>query len=111
MYTNKIKSFLKSVGISDVDFTKDVIVCDDGDGIQYIDKWNLGIPKPSNAVLDSFGVEAQAQLDNAVLFRQIVGIEATVTNRRIREANITVEGKAWLETVDATIADLRAQLV
>jgi hypothetical protein len=42
---------------------------------------------------------------------QIVLLEATITPRRLREATLTVDGKTWLEVVDAQIAALRVQLV
>lgn len=41
---------------------------------------------------------------------QIVALEAQQTPRRIREAALTDEGRAWLEALDAQIAALRAQL-
>lgn len=42
---------------------------------------------------------------------QIIAIEATITPRRLRDAVLTVEGKAWLETTDAQISALRATIV
>ena len=42
---------------------------------------------------------------------QIKALEATVTQRRLRESVTTVDGKAWLTNVDTQIAALRAQLV
>lgn len=42
--------------------------------------------------------------------QQILMLEATVTPRRMREAVLTDAGKAWLENVDASIADLRKRL-
>ena len=42
---------------------------------------------------------------------QIKALEATVSQRRIRESVTTTEGKAWLTAIDAQIAALRAQLV
>jgi hypothetical protein len=41
---------------------------------------------------------------------EIAAIEATITNRRLREAALTAEGKAWLAQQDAAIAALRAKL-
>ncbi len=41
---------------------------------------------------------------------QIAALEKTQSDRRMREAVLTTEGKAWLATVDAQIASLRAQL-
>jgi hypothetical protein len=48
---------------------------------------------------------------NASVLAQIVLLEATITPRRLREATLTVDGKTWLEVVDAQIAALRVQLV
>ena len=42
--------------------------------------------------------------------QNIARLEASITNRRMREANLTVEGKAWLEAKDAEIAIERAKL-
>jgi hypothetical protein len=44
------------------------------------------------------------------LLAQITALEATVTNRRLREAALTDAGKVWLADVDAQIAALRAHL-
>jgi hypothetical protein len=41
----------------------------------------------------------------------ISSLEASITQRRIREAALTDAGKAWLAGVDSQIATLRAQLV
>jgi hypothetical protein len=46
---------------------------------------------------------------NAGIDAQILALEATVTQRRMREAALTDEGKAWLADVDARITALRAQ--
>jgi len=43
----------------EVDFLKDVLLQDDGNGA-YIKEWNLNIPKPTIAQLDAF--EAQAKI-------------------------------------------------
>ena len=44
------------------------------------------------------------------IMAQIAALEATVTQRRIREAVTTTDGKTWLANVDNQIAALRAQL-
>lgn len=46
---------------------------------------------------------------NAGLDAQILALEATVTQRRLREAALTEAGRAWLADLDAQIAALRAQ--
>lgn len=48
---------------------------------------------------------------NAGLDAQIIALEATVTQRRLREAALTEEGRAWLADVDTQIAVLRSQRV
>lgn len=45
-----------------------------------------------------------------VILAEIAALEATVTNRRLREAALTEDGKAWLADVDARIAALRGTL-
>jgi hypothetical protein len=46
---------------------------------------------------------------NAAIDAQILALEATVTQRRLREANLSDYGKDWLADVDTQIAALRAQ--
>lgn len=41
---------------------------------------------------------------------QIADLELTVTRRRIREAALSDEGRAWLQSVDDQISSLREQL-
>ena len=48
---------------------------------------------------------------NAPILAQITALEATVTQRRLRESVTTTSGKTWLANVDTQIATLRAQLV
>ena len=52
--------------------------------------------------------EAISDHDQALI--DINALESTVTNRRLREAALTDEGKAWLQNVDDDIAVLRASL-
>ena len=47
---------------------------------------------------------------NAPILAQISALEATVTQRRLRESVTTTAGKTWLANVDTQIAALRAQL-
>lgn len=60
-----------------------------------------------NATPDPAAIEARRK---AGVLAQIADMEAQQTPRRIREAALTEEGKAWLEGLDAQIAVLRAQL-
>jgi len=50
-----------------------------------------------------------APAPNAAIDAQILALEATVTQRRLREAALTEAGKAWLADLDAQIAALRVQ--
>lgn len=45
---------------------------------------------------------------NADIDAQIMALEATVTQRRLREAVLTSEGAAWLADLEAQIAEFRA---
>lgn len=47
---------------------------------------------------------------NELILAQIAQLEASITNRRIREAALTVEGKDWLLAIDAQITALRGEL-
>jgi hypothetical protein len=58
---------------------------------------------------DGWSATPPAPEPNEALDAQILALEATVTQRRLREAAITEAGKAWLADLDAQIAALRAQ--
>jgi len=65
--STKIKEYCKANGVSDVDFLKDVMLQDDGQGA-YIKEWNLDIAQPTDAQLASYETaantaEANAQVD------------------------------------------------
>ena len=65
--SNKIKEYCKANGVSNVDFLKDVMLQDDGQGA-YIKEWNLDIAQPTDAQLASYETaantaEANAQVD------------------------------------------------
>lgn len=62
----------------------------------------------AQAALDKAAAEAAAP--RGLILAQIATLEATITNRRLREAALSDSGKAWLADVDAQIAALRAQL-
>jgi hypothetical protein len=57
--STKIKSYCEANGVSDVDFTKDVMLQDDSDGNgAYIKEWNLDIKKPTEAQLKALENDA-----------------------------------------------------
>ena len=52
--STKIKIWCANNGVSDVDFTKDVMLQDDSDGNgAYIKEWNLDIAQPTDAQLSA----------------------------------------------------------
>ena len=67
--STKIKEYCKANGVSDVDFTKDVMLQDDSDGKgAYIKEWNLDIKKPTDKQLSTYEtaantVESNSQVD------------------------------------------------
>ena len=69
--STKIKSYCEANGVSDVDFTSDVMLQDDSNGQgAYIKEWNLDIAQPTDEQLASFETaantaEANAQVDAA----------------------------------------------
>ena len=64
--STKIKSYCKANGVSNVDFTTDVLLQDDSDGKgAYIKEWNLDIAKPTDAQLASHEASANTAESNA----------------------------------------------
>ena len=52
--STKIKMYCDANGVSEVDFTKDVMLQDDSDGNGvYIKEWNLDIAQPTDAQLSA----------------------------------------------------------
>ena len=53
--STKIKLYCEANGVSNVDFTKDVMLQDDSDGKgAYIKEWNLDINKPTDNQLSTY---------------------------------------------------------
>ena len=61
--STKIKEYCKANGVSNVDFRKDVMLQDDGQGA-YIKEWNLDIAQPTQAQLDALETQAQTYENN-----------------------------------------------
>ena len=67
--STKIKLYCEANGVSEVDFTKDVMLQDDSDGKgAYIKEWNLDIKKPTDKQLSTYETagntaESNAQVD------------------------------------------------
>ena len=64
--STKIKLYCEANGVSNVDFTKDVMLQDDSDGKGvYIKEWNLDIKKPTDKQLSTYetaGNDAESNL-------------------------------------------------
>ena len=64
--STKIKLYCEANGVSNVDFTKDVMLQDDSDGKgAYIKEWNLDIAQPTSAQLDSYETDGNTAESNA----------------------------------------------
>ena len=64
--STKIKSYCEANGVSNVDFTKDVMLQDDSNGQgPYIKEWNLDIAQPSDEQLASYETAANTTESNA----------------------------------------------
>ena len=67
--STKIKLYCEANGVSNVDFTKDVMLQDDSDGKgAYIKEWNLDIKKPTDKQLSTYetagnDAESDSQVD------------------------------------------------
>ena len=64
--STKIKMYCDANGVSEVDFSKDVMLQDDSDGKgAYIKEWNLDIAQPTDAQLSAQESAADTEEANA----------------------------------------------
>ena len=64
--STKIKLYCEANGVSNVDFTTDVLLQDDSNGQgPYIKEWNLAIAQPSDEQLASYETAANTAESNA----------------------------------------------
>ena len=65
--STKIKSYCEANGVSNVDFTTDVLLQDDSNGAgPYIKEWNVsGVAKPTDEQLASYETAANTAESNA----------------------------------------------
>ena len=64
--SNKIIAYANANGVSEVDFTSDVLLQDDSNGQgPYIKEWNLDIAQPSDEQLASYETAANTAESNA----------------------------------------------
>ena len=52
--STKVKLYAVANGVASIDFTSDVILRDDGDGVVYIKEWNLDIAEPTDTQIASY---------------------------------------------------------
>ncbi len=62
--STKIKMYCDANGVSEVDFLKDVLLQDDGDGVVYIKEWNLEISEPTAEQLTSYETAGNTEESN-----------------------------------------------
>ena len=66
--STKIKMYCDANGVSNVDFTKDVMLQGDSDSNgAYIKEWNLDIAQPTSAQLDSYETAGNTAESNATV--------------------------------------------
>jgi len=66
--STKIKIYAESKGVSDIDFTKEVMLQDDSDGKgTYIKEWNLDIAQPTDSQLASYETAGNTAETNAAI--------------------------------------------
>ena len=64
--STKIEKYCEANGVSNVDFTSDVLLQDDSNGQgPYIKEWNLDIAQPSDEQLSSYETAANTAESNA----------------------------------------------
>ena len=72
--SSKIKKYLDR----DVDFTKDVILRDNGDGVVYIAEWNVVESQPTDAQLDALDAQATTLENNNQVIATRKGLYGTL---------------------------------
>ena len=77
---------LKYVG-SDIDFSKDVIVFDDGQGA-YIKEWNLDTPQPTQEQLDALETQANEYEQNLITTKENNKASA---KQKLQDLGLTVD--------------------
>ena len=66
--STKIKMYCDANGVSEVDFSKDIMLQDDSDGKgAYIKEWNLDIAQPTDAQLSAQETAANTEEANNVV--------------------------------------------
>ena len=90
-FSNKIRLYLDR----EVDFHKDVILQDDGDGVVYIHQWNVAEAQPTEEQLNAF--ESQAN--------DMEALNQVYANRKSEYPSIEELVVALYDTEDKTAID------
>ena len=69
----------------------------------------VALTAEEEAVLDAKEAVYEADKPRRAALAAIAALEAQVTQRRLREAALTDEGKAWLQNIEDQIAAERAK--
>ena len=102
--STKIKSYCEANGVSNVDFTTDVLLQDDSNGAgPYIKEWNVsGVAKPTDEQLASYETAANTVESNA----QVIATRKSLYGSNEQQiANIIENG---LEAEQARVAQIKA---
>ena len=101
--STKIKEYLKANSVNEVDFTKDVLLQDDGQGA-YIKEWNIsGVSKPSDSDLSAVESAANTAEANA----QVVATRTSLYGSIAEQIEYITENgiEAWQTKVAQIKAD------
>ena len=100
--STKIKEYLKANSVNEVDFTKDVLLQDDGQGA-YIKEWNIsGVDKPSDSDLSAVESAATTAEANA----QVVATRKSLYGSLEKQMENIIEN--GLDAEVARVAQIKA---
>ena len=100
--STKIKEYLKANSVNTVDFTKDVLLQDDGQGA-YIKEWNIsGVAQPSDSNLSAVESAANTAEANA----QVIATRVALYGGAVKQLENIIEN--GLEAEIARIAKIKA---
>lgn len=104
---NAVREYLKRNDAKADYLIKQSVLPDGTLGAPQIVRWESTIPQPTEQ--DLVGLDdAVRQREN--LLAQLQALDAQITNRRLTEALLTDEGKAWLQNIETQKEALRQQL-
>ena len=84
---NLSSKIIQYVG-NEIDFTSDVLLQDDGNGIVYIAEWNLDTAQPTQAQLDALETQANEYEANIITNRENNKASA---KQKLQDLGLTVD--------------------